>query len=75
MIEKSENDNDIKMTDKCAEISFKNNGFLFRSEDWDRLKHIAVGNPDEEKVYIPEFYYLHVYICIYYIISNELIFI
>jgi len=29
---------------------FKNNGFTFRSEDWNRLKKIAEGNPDEQKV-------------------------
>ena len=31
-------------------IIFKNNGFAFRPEDWDRLKRIADGNPDEQKV-------------------------
>ena len=31
-------------------IIFKNNGFAFRPEDWDRLKEIAEGNPDEQKV-------------------------
>ncbi|KAI0046331.1 hypothetical protein FA95DRAFT_1398210 [Auriscalpium vulgare] len=30
--------------------SFKNNGMVFRSEDWSRLKKIAEGNPDEEKI-------------------------
>ncbi|OCH90810.1 hypothetical protein OBBRIDRAFT_834709 [Obba rivulosa] len=30
--------------------SFKNNGMLFRDEDWKRLKKIAEGNPDEEKI-------------------------
>ncbi|TFK44587.1 hypothetical protein BDQ12DRAFT_730629 [Crucibulum laeve] len=30
--------------------SFKNNGILFRDEDWSRLKKIAEGNPDEEKI-------------------------
>lgn len=29
---------------------FKNNGMLFRDEDWSRLKKIAEGNPDEEKI-------------------------
>ncbi|GBB83181.1 hypothetical protein RclHR1_00010063 [Rhizophagus clarus] len=29
---------------------FKNNGFAFRSEDWDRLVKIAEGNPDEQKI-------------------------
>ncbi|KAG6829550.1 hypothetical protein H0H92_004219 [Tricholoma furcatifolium] len=30
--------------------SFKNNGIIFRDEDWNRLKKIAEGNPDEEKI-------------------------
>jgi len=29
---------------------FKNNGIAFRDEDWSRLKKIAEGNPDEEKI-------------------------
>ncbi|RXW23364.1 hypothetical protein EST38_g2483 [Candolleomyces aberdarensis] len=29
---------------------FRNNGILFRDEDWSRLKKIAEGNPDEEKI-------------------------
>ncbi|OBZ66504.1 hypothetical protein A0H81_13686 [Grifola frondosa] len=29
---------------------FKNNGVIFRDEDWNRLKKIAEGNPDEEKI-------------------------
>ncbi|PCH38307.1 hypothetical protein WOLCODRAFT_96891 [Wolfiporia cocos MD-104 SS10] len=29
---------------------FKNNGMVFRDEDWNRLKKIAEGNPDEEKI-------------------------
>ncbi|KAH9034489.1 histidine kinase-like ATPase [Lactarius pseudohatsudake] len=29
---------------------FKNNGTKFRDEDWNRLKKIAEGNPDEEKI-------------------------
>ncbi|CAJ0634587.1 2131_t:CDS:10 [Entrophospora sp. SA101] len=35
---------------KCGRIIFKNNGFLFRDEDWNRLKKIAEGNPDVEKI-------------------------
>ena len=31
-------------------IEFKNNGDEFREEDWDRLKKIAEGNPDVQKV-------------------------
>ncbi|KAG6820876.1 hypothetical protein H0H93_010220 [Arthromyces matolae] len=30
--------------------TFKNNGIVFRDEDWNRLKKIAEGNPDEEKI-------------------------
>ncbi|RPD65851.1 hypothetical protein L226DRAFT_529987 [Lentinus tigrinus ALCF2SS1-7] len=30
--------------------TFKNNGIEFRDEDWSRLKKIAEGNPDEEKI-------------------------
>ncbi|KAF9650775.1 hypothetical protein BDM02DRAFT_3140374 [Thelephora ganbajun] len=30
--------------------TFKNNGIIFRNEDWSRLKKIAEGNPDEEKI-------------------------
>ncbi|KAA1478156.1 hypothetical protein DENSPDRAFT_659742 [Dentipellis sp. KUC8613] len=30
--------------------TFKNNGMPFRDEDWNRLKKIAEGNPDEEKI-------------------------
>ncbi|PPQ89567.1 hypothetical protein CVT25_012239 [Psilocybe cyanescens] len=29
---------------------FKNNGNIFRDEDWNRLKKIAEGNPDEDKI-------------------------
>ena len=38
------------MRDKVTRVIFKNNGFAFRSEDWNRLKKIAEGNPDEKKV-------------------------
>lgn len=30
--------------------TFRNNGLIFRDEDWARLKKIAEGNPDEEKI-------------------------
>ncbi|KAG9304270.1 hypothetical protein G9A89_019832 [Geosiphon pyriformis] len=36
--------------EKCIKILFKNNGFPFRPEDWNRLKKIAEGNPDEQKI-------------------------
>ncbi|EJD52006.1 hypothetical protein AURDEDRAFT_181569 [Auricularia subglabra TFB-10046 SS5] len=32
------------------EYAFRNNGTVFRDEDWKRLKKIADGNPDEEKI-------------------------
>ncbi|GBC04755.1 hypothetical protein RclHR1_05850004 [Rhizophagus clarus] len=35
---------------KVTRILFKNNGFDFRLEDWNRLKTIAEGNPDEQKI-------------------------
>ncbi|KAG4097577.1 hypothetical protein H8356DRAFT_993004 [Neocallimastix lanati (nom. inval.)] len=31
-------------------IEYKNNGKIFREEDWNRLKKIAEGNPDEQKI-------------------------
>ena len=31
-------------------IEYKNNGKPFREEDWNRLKKIAEGNPDEQKI-------------------------
>ncbi|GBC47128.1 uncharacterized protein OCT59_002225 [Rhizophagus irregularis] len=37
-------------TDKVTRILFKNDGFHFRPEDWERLKKIAEGNPDEKKI-------------------------
>ncbi|GES95293.1 hypothetical protein GLOIN_2v1834046 [Rhizophagus clarus] len=39
-----------KNMDKVIRILFKNNGFPFRPEDWERLKRIAEGNPDEKKI-------------------------
>ena len=42
---------DKKLKDKIVRIIFKNNGFPFRPEDWNRLKRIAEGNPDEKKVF------------------------
>lgn len=30
--------------------AIKNNGEIFREEDWNRLKKIAEGNPDEQKI-------------------------
>ncbi|RGB34624.1 hypothetical protein C1646_143658 [Rhizophagus diaphanus] len=41
---------DRKMENKITRIIFKNNGFAFRVEDWNRLKKIAEGNPDEQKI-------------------------
>ena len=41
---------DNKFEDKITRIIFRNNGFAFRLEDWNRLKKIAEGNPDEQKV-------------------------
>ncbi|RIA91695.1 hypothetical protein C1645_692396 [Glomus cerebriforme] len=41
---------DKYLKDKILRILFKNNGFAFRPEDWNRLKKIAEGNPDEQKI-------------------------
>ncbi|GBB83155.1 hypothetical protein RclHR1_00010037 [Rhizophagus clarus] len=41
---------DREMENKITRIIFKNNGFAFRVEDWNRLKKIAEGNPDEQKI-------------------------
>ncbi|KAF9428175.1 hypothetical protein BGZ94_003181 [Podila epigama] len=35
---------------KITRVIFKNNGMHFRPEDWNRLKKIAEGNPDESKI-------------------------
>lgn len=35
---------------KVARLLVKNNGMPFREEDWQRLKRIAEGNPDETKI-------------------------
>ncbi|KAI0037007.1 hypothetical protein K488DRAFT_75577 [Vararia minispora EC-137] len=40
---------DLK-TEQVHQWTFKNNGIVFRDEDWNRLKKIAEGNPDEEKI-------------------------
>ncbi|EWC44564.1 hypothetical protein DRE_06645 [Drechslerella stenobrocha 248] len=35
---------------KCKRMLVKNDGIPFREEDWQRLKRIAEGNPDETKI-------------------------
>ncbi|GAA5897454.1 hypothetical protein JCM8208_003276 [Rhodotorula glutinis] len=35
---------------KVASIMVRNDGFVFRKEDWARLQEIASGNPDETKI-------------------------
>ncbi|KAJ8522756.1 hypothetical protein ONZ45_g741 [Pleurotus djamor] len=45
----STNPPDLKKT-IVHQWTFKNNGLIFRNEDWNRLKKIAEGNPDEEKI-------------------------
>ncbi|KAF9895943.1 hypothetical protein BX616_008491, partial [Lobosporangium transversale] len=37
------------LNSKITRVLFKNNGMDFRPEDWNRLKKIAEGNPDESK--------------------------
>jgi hypothetical protein len=34
----------------CRRLLVSNNGTSFRQEDWTRLKRIAEGNPDAEKI-------------------------
>jgi len=34
----------------CKRLLVSNNGAAFRQEDWTRLKRIAEGNPDAEKI-------------------------
>ncbi|KAI6015244.1 hypothetical protein F5J12DRAFT_816858 [Pisolithus orientalis] len=40
---------DLK-TAPVVQWTFRNNGIAFRDEDWSRLRKIAEGNPDEEKI-------------------------
>ncbi|PRP80386.1 hypothetical protein PROFUN_11984 [Planoprotostelium fungivorum] len=40
----------MDITTKISKIVFRNDGIPFRSEDWQRLKKIAEGNPDEQKI-------------------------
>ncbi|KAI8973522.1 hypothetical protein BDF20DRAFT_837459 [Mycotypha africana] len=44
------NNKQPNLSSKCNKIIFKNNGMVFRPEDWQRLKRIAEGNPDEQKI-------------------------
>lgn len=48
----------IDLGAKVARIVFRNNGMPFRQEDWNRLKKIAEGNPDEQKVSSCSFFQL-----------------
>ncbi|RKP26067.1 hypothetical protein SYNPS1DRAFT_14733 [Syncephalis pseudoplumigaleata] len=34
----------------CRRVQVRNNGRVFSNEDWHRLKKIAEGNPDEQKI-------------------------
>ncbi|KAF8604785.1 hypothetical protein BDV93DRAFT_440059, partial [Ceratobasidium sp. AG-I] len=38
------------LTEVVDQWTFRNNGTPFRNEDWNRLKKIAEGNPDEQKI-------------------------
>ncbi|GAA5899994.1 hypothetical protein JCM6882_007020 [Rhodosporidiobolus microsporus] len=38
------------MTAKIGTVMVRNDGFVFRQEDWARLQEIASGNPDETKI-------------------------
>eukprot|EP01135_Chromosphaera_perkinsii_P000161 Nk52_evm57s32 gene=Nk52_evmTU57s32 len=47
----TENSNTVsKSSSKCVRVVVRNNGHAFRQQDWDRLKKIAEGNPDENKI-------------------------
>jgi len=35
---------------RIISIEYKNNGDVFQEEDWKRLRNIAEGNPDEQKI-------------------------
>ena len=42
---------DFTIKDGIVEsVTYRNNGFPFREQDWDRLRKIAEGNPDASKV-------------------------
>ncbi len=41
---------DSLSTTPCRRLQVSNNGTPFRQEDWTRLKRIAEGNPDAEKI-------------------------
>ncbi|CAG8648293.1 9360_t:CDS:2, partial [Funneliformis caledonium] len=38
------------LKDKTKRIVFRNNGITFKLQDWDRIRQIAVGNFDEQKI-------------------------
>jgi hypothetical protein len=38
------------LTAKVATVLVRNDGFVFRQQDWQRLTEIASGNPDETKI-------------------------
>ncbi|CAG8661370.1 22740_t:CDS:10 [Gigaspora margarita] len=44
-----------------SRLLFKNNGMNFREQDWDRLKKIAEGNPDEQKGFTTNLRQISVY--------------
>ncbi|CCM02906.1 uncharacterized protein FIBRA_05020 [Fibroporia radiculosa] len=49
----SSNEKKHELDQKAALVhqwTFRNDGMSFRDEDWNRLKKIAEGNPDEEKI-------------------------
>lgn len=43
---------EVGYTKACKIVRYvvSNDGFPFRGQDWQRLKKIAEGNPDEEKI-------------------------
>ena len=41
---------ELELTAQIHRYVVTNDGIPFRTEDWKRLKKIAEGNPDEEKI-------------------------
>lgn len=48
--------NDTGDRQMIKSITIRNNGRAFTDDDWNRLKKIAEGNPDEQKVSLMLYY-------------------
>ena len=61
-----------------SSVTYRNNGFPFRRQDWSRLKAIAEGNPSPEKVRCHlhrfttaiSFFLMHLYFYLFYFSKN-----